>query len=272
MTVSRDPVSWHTRSDHDIITASGAHVVDGVDGVSSRPPSPTAQNLKPLVQHPRLGERVFTELRDAIVAGDIAPGSILTIETLASMLGVSRTPIREALPALQQLGLIEPFNGGLRVTLLDETYIIAIYGIRSALEGLAAEVTASHLTDQELTHLRHVGLPAHSDPSGDYAEMIGPDLSLHDFIREKCPLPFLNAMIDTNRLHRTRLIDLEHSASREHRHASLQEHEAIINALEKRNGTLARQLTQAHLDRVAREVVRVSQERPGADESGPLAN
>src|SRR5262245_43484862 len=56
---------------------------------------------------PSLTERVLVQLRAAIVNAELAPGQPIVIEQLAETLGVSRTPIREALPALQQLGLIE---------------------------------------------------------------------------------------------------------------------------------------------------------------------
>ena len=211
--------------------------------------------LARLQRQPSLTERVFRQLRDAIVNNELAPGYVVSIEQLAGMLGVSRTPIREALPALQQLGLIvQADNGSLQVAPLDATYAWEVYAVRSAIESLAVEVIAPRLTDDDLRELRTISIPAAPKPDGDYSEMFGPDLGLHDFIRQKCPLAFVNALIDSVQFHRARLLHLEHSASSSYRKASYEEHLAIVAALEQRDGKLARRLMQAHLDRIGTEV------------------
>lgn len=211
--------------------------------------------LTRLARQPSLTERVFRQLRDAIVSNELAPGQAVSIEHLAGMLGVSRTPIREALPALQQLGLIVQADpGGFQVAPLDATYAWEVYAVRSAIESLAVEVVAPRLTDDDLRVLRASALPPDPKPDGDYSEMFGPDLALHDFIRQKCPLAFLNALIDSVQFHRSRLLHLEHSLSATYRKASYEEHIGIVEALERRDGKAARSLMQAHLDRIGAEV------------------
>jgi DNA-binding GntR family transcriptional regulator len=218
--------------------------------------------LAKLERQPSLTERVFRQLRDAVVSNELTPGQLVGIEQLAGMLGVSRTPVREALPALQQLGLIEQGeNGSFRVAPLDATYVWEVYAVRSALESLAAEVVAPRLTDDDLQELRASALPPRPPADGDYSEMFGPDLGLHDFVRRKCPLGFLNALIDTVQVHRSRLLDLEHSASGSYRKASYEEHRAIVDALERRDAKAARRLMQEHLDRVGAEVAALAEQR-----------
>lgn len=217
------------------------------------------RSLRPIARAQSVSDRVLEQLRTAIVSGELAPGQTVQIEEVAAMVGVSRTPVREALPALIHMGLIESKPGNrLTVTELSPAYAQAVYGVRSALESLAVEVTCDTLTDADLRTLRTIGIPDTPAMSADATEMIGPDLSLHDFILDRCPLPFLKSMIEYIRLHRTRLVDLEHSAAPEHRHVARAEHEGIISALEARDGALARQLMQAHLDRVGREVTRLA--------------
>ncbi|MCC6173916.1 MAG: GntR family transcriptional regulator [Chloroflexi bacterium] len=219
-----------------------------------------APALVRLQRQPSLTERVFRQLRDAIVNAEFAPGDVVTIEHVAAMLGVSRTPVREAMPALQQLGLIvQADNGSFQVAPLDTTYVWEVYAVRSALESLAAEIVAPTLSDGDLDDLRSSALPPEPRPDGDYSEMFGPDLGLHDFVRRKCPLGFLNALIDVVQVHRSRLLDLEHSASGSYRRASYEEHRAIVEALERRDGKLARQRMQAHLDRVGTEVAALAE-------------
>jgi DNA-binding GntR family transcriptional regulator len=205
---------------------------------------------------------VFRQLRDAIVGQELAPGESVGIEQLAGLLGVSRTPVREALPALQQLGLLEvSASGSLQVAPLDATYVWQIYAVRSALESLATAAIAPLLSDEDLKELRVAALPGRVAPQGDYTEMFGPDLGLHDFVRRKCPLRFVNALMDTVQVHRSRLLGIEHSASATYRKASLAEHRGIVAALERRDGVRARRLMQEHLDRVGAEVARLAEQR-----------
>jgi DNA-binding GntR family transcriptional regulator len=214
-----------------------------------------ASALVRLARQPSLTERVFRQLRDAIVNNELMPDAQVSIEQLAGMLGVSRTPVREALPALQQLGLIvQTASGSLRVAPLNEEYAWEVYAVRSAIESLAAEIVAPRLTDDDLRELRRISVPRDPRPDGDFSEMFGPDLGLHDFIRQKCPLTFVNALIDSIRFHRSRLLHLEHSLDAAYRRASYEEHCAIVDALERRDGKAARQLMQEHLDRVGAAV------------------
>jgi DNA-binding GntR family transcriptional regulator len=216
--------------------------------------------LAPLRRQPSLTERVFRQLRDAIVKNELAPGALVSIEQLAGLLGVSRTPVREALPALQQLGLIvQTENGSFRVAPLNREYAWEVYAVRSAIESLAAEIVAPRLTDDDLSELRAIAVPHEPKPDGDYSEMFGPDLGLHDYIRQKCPLAFINALIDSIRFHRARLLHLEHSLDAAYRKASYEEHCAIVEALERRDGKAARRLKQEHLDRVGAAVAALAE-------------
>src|SRR5438094_4114879 len=127
----------------------------------------TQRSLVPLVRQPGLTERVFQQLRDAIVRQELTPGQPVGIEQLAGLLGVSRTPVREALPALQQLGLLEQAaTGGFQVAALDATYVWQVYAVRSALESLAAGAIAPHLSDRDLKDLRAAALPRSVRPDG----------------------------------------------------------------------------------------------------------
>lgn len=246
---------------------------DGLDSDGTRTPDGGSRRRRPTEPSPRPGlarierapsltGRVLAQLRTAIVNRELAPGQQIVIEQLADTLGVSRTPIREALPALQQLGLIEDAgNGSFRVAPLDVTYVWQVYAVRSALESLLVEVVAPLLTDDDLRTLREVSFPSEPRPEGDYHEMFGPDLAFHDFLRGKCPLGFLDALIDTVQVHRGRLLELEHSASPAHRKTSYEEHQAIVTALERRDGPAARKLMQDHLDRIGAEVARLAADR-----------
>ena len=93
-------------------------------------------------------------LEEAIVSGEIPPGSVLRQEHLSEQFGVSRTPVREALRRLTALGLVtfEP-NRGVRVRELSLEEIREAFMVRAELESLATEIAARNMTDDDLTEL-----------------------------------------------------------------------------------------------------------------------
>src|SRR6476619_2911156 len=133
-----------------------------VQGRSVGVAPPRGKGLARIERVPGVSERVFMQLRTAIVDRDLAPGAPVVIEQLAEALGVSRTPIRAALPALQQLGLIvDSGSGSFRVAPLNATYVWEVYAVRSALESLLVEVVAPLLTEDDFRLLRpQSGLPS----------------------------------------------------------------------------------------------------------------
>jgi DNA-binding GntR family transcriptional regulator len=110
----------------------------------------------------RRGDRsrgsLYEELRDRIASGQLAPGDHLVETVLAKDHGVSRTPIREALRRLEQDGLVEQFERGLRVRLQDLDEVLEVYGVRILLEGAVASSAAER--HREADRLR---LQAHLD-------------------------------------------------------------------------------------------------------------
>jgi len=102
-------------------------------------------------------ETAYAVLREAIVTNTLAPGTRLRADDLAMRLGVSKTPIREALRKLQAEELIAVQPGsGLSVKVLSEKELFDIYYIREALEGMAARLAADNCGPIELADLRHV--------------------------------------------------------------------------------------------------------------------
>ena len=96
----------------------------------------------------RLVDDATQALRDAILSGRLSAGSRLRQTDLAARLGISRTPIREALGRLQQEGLIELLpHGGVRVALLNLNEAVELYDLREVLDGLAARL-AAHRADE----------------------------------------------------------------------------------------------------------------------------
>src|SRR6476661_5280826 len=94
---------------------------------------------------------VYDSLRDAISDGRIAGGERVREEEVARNLGVSRTPVREALQRLQQRGLLALGAGrGLVVAQLSQQQVVELYAMREILEGSAARFAAKHATAAEI--------------------------------------------------------------------------------------------------------------------------
>src|SRR5258705_8351677 len=100
---------------------------------------------------------VFESLRDAIADGRIAVGERVREEEIARDLGVSRTPVREALQRLQQRGLLEFGAGrGLVVAELSQHQVLQLYAMREILEGSAARFAAQHANEAEVDMLHRL--------------------------------------------------------------------------------------------------------------------
>jgi DNA-binding GntR family transcriptional regulator len=123
--------------------------------------------------HPNVAMKtsVYQQLKTAIVEGELPAGQSLVETALADHYGVSRTPVREALHRLQQDGLVERADRGLRVVEGSAERILEIYEVRVVLEAAACAAAARRHTDVDLARLRGVmeGTPAESAEAAEKA-------------------------------------------------------------------------------------------------------
>ena len=194
-----------------------------------------------------LADQVFEKLENDIIHGVYPRGEILTELKLVEQLGVSRTPIREALRRLEQERLIEDSGKGSVVLGITEDDLIDIMNIRQNIEGLAAYYAAVNMTDEgrrELTHI--VDLQDHYYAKGDMEHMRQMDDEFHDAI---CRLSRRAVIMDT-------LIPL-HRKTRRYRRLAMddaarvavtrQEHKAICQAILDGEAEKAAQLSAEHI-------------------------
>ncbi len=105
----------------------------------------------------RAAERAYAFIHDGIVTGDLPPGSHLREEDLADQIGVSRTPIREALRQLASEGVVEfAPNRGAQVAAWSERDLAEIFDLRAVLEGFAARLAARNGTPDDVARLREL--------------------------------------------------------------------------------------------------------------------
>ncbi|MFI6574166.1 GntR family transcriptional regulator [Nocardiopsis sp. NPDC050513] len=129
--------------------------------------------LEPIPSRPAgLTETVYARIREAIVTSRIAPGEQVTEAKLAERLGVSKTPVREALVRLAHVGFVEPEGRrGLRVPVPSAESIRSAYEVRAALETQTARLAAQRRTDDEAAEITR--LAEASRASAEAADLAG---------------------------------------------------------------------------------------------------
>ncbi|MEV4145342.1 GntR family transcriptional regulator [Amycolatopsis sp. NPDC049691] len=131
---------------------------------------------------------VYEDVRGLIVLGTYPAGRAVTEQELCDRLGVSRTPVREALRRLESDGLVEPARRGVTVVELDPKALRDAYRVRAALEGLTAELAAERQRSGELAPADLARLGALADDadratrSGDLAEGVRHNRAFHRHI------------------------------------------------------------------------------------------
>ena len=194
-----------------------------------------------------LADQVFEKLENDIIQGVYPKGEILTELKLVEQLGVSRTPIREALRRLEQERLIEDAGKGSKVLGITEDDLLDIMNIRERIEGLAAYYAAINITEEGKAALAHiVDLQEFYFNKNDPDHLRKVDDEFHDAI---CRLSGRTVITDTliplhRKTRRFRRIAME---DRERTTKTTQEHRAIYEAIMAGDALLAKQLTKAHI-------------------------
>ena len=195
-----------------------------------------------------LADQVFEKLEDDIVYGVYKRGEILTESKLAETLGVSRTPIREALRRLEQERLIEDSGKGSLVLGITKDDLMDIMDIRQRIEGLASLYAAKNITQEGIDQLNHLtDLQEFYHAKGDISRLQAVDDDFHVTIYH---LSRRNVIIDTLiPLHRkTRLYRKISMEDTERSPQTLKEHFEIAQAIINGNAALAKELTKKHIE------------------------
>ena len=202
-----------------------------------------------------LADQVFEKLENDIIQGVYPRGEILTELKLVDQLGVSRTPIRDALRRLEQERLIEDTGKGSRVVGITEEDLEDIMNIRQRIEGLAAYYAAKNMTPEGLAELTHiVDLQDFYYDKGDAEQLRQVDEQFHDLI---CYLSKRTVIMDT-------LIPL-HRKTRRYRRISMEdwsrtvntrkEHKAIFDAMASGDADLAEKLMAGHIENAKKHML-----------------
>lgn len=196
-----------------------------------------------------LREVVFETVREAIISGDLAPGERLMEVQLAEDLGVSRTPVREAIRKLELEGLVAMIpRKGAYVADYSIKDVTEVFEIRAALESFAAGLACERATEQELDELRLLAERVwQMAQNNDIENLIQVDTDFHERIYQASRNSRLIQMISNLReqIHRFRSTSL---ASPGRLEDTLREHKGMVDAIVERDAQLAQKLALEHVE------------------------
>ena len=196
----------------------------------------------------RLVDDAAHALREAILGGRFPLGARLRQVDLAGRLGISRTPIREALVRLQQEGLIElQAGGGVQVTALDLDAAVELYEVREVLDGLAARLAARRIGDAGVKRLeRHLGRMRECVESADANQWFPAHVAFHDEIFRVSGNARLRSLSSVVRLSIRRFHPVLLTEEDRLRNAYA-EHREILAAIAARDAETAERLAREHI-------------------------
>ncbi len=196
-----------------------------------------------------LRDVVFNTLRQAILKGELAPGERLMEIQLAEKLGVSRTPIREAIRKLELEGLVLMIpRKGAEVAKISEKSLKDVLEVRRSLEELAIELACQRISDTDMEDM-DAAQAAFRDAiaKGDAMEIAETDEAYHDVIYN-CTRNTRLVQILNNLREQMYRFRLEYIKDEDKRQILLIEHEKILKALRSRHVAEARAAVREHID------------------------
>lgn len=235
-------------------------------GVQTEMPATLLFPSRPDFSTQSVSQQISEFLRSAIVQGTIKPNQRLIEESIAKELGVSRTPVREAIRRLEVEGLVEyvPQRGAV-VRQVSPEELLEIYDLRILLEGYAARLAATRIQAEGLSSLEKLStsFDVVLNEPGDRADQVRKLMELNNQLHET-----IIHISGNKRLVRTLKVALEvpliyrayYWYDDAHKKTSDEYHKRILAAIRERNGTEAERLMQEHLIK-AKDIILETMER-----------
>ena len=207
-----------------------------------------------------LADQVYERLEESILNGEYKPGDVLTEKQLSAELGVSRTPIREALSRLAYDNLVKDTSTGTVVRGVSEDDVRDLYDVKKKLEVIAVKKAAKNMTDEQLKDLKDVlDQQIYYAGKGDSEKVRNLDTEFHDTIYSSCgSLVFENILTGVH--HKLKKFRRNSLKSKNRMNESVKEHEEIFNALINRDAKEAEKAMTKHLDNAYKNIVSLGKE------------
>ncbi len=210
------------------------------------------------IDHTRpLRAQIYEIVRRLILTGEFAPGSTIDEKAIAANLGVSRTPVREAVKKLSDENLVDvKAQSATVVAPIDRSLIREAFLIRRALEAESISIAAEAMTRRHADRLEELFLlHSHAIERKRYVDAISWDDAFHHYISEVSDLPRLWRAIEISKaqLDRCRYLTVPKPGLAQ---ATLEQHRAIIKALIQKDPALSRRMMTEHLDKAYEGILR----------------
>ncbi len=204
-----------------------------------------------------LRDVVFNTLRQAILTGELKPGERLMEIHLANRLGVSRTPIREAIRKLELEGLVTMIpRRGAEVAQITEKSMNDVLEVRRALDALCVELACDRITDEELEELRQacVGFEQ-AVKTKDAKKIAQADVALHDIIVHATGNQRLIQLVNnlSEQMYRYRFEYIKDFTQHER---LMKEHKIIYESIVKKDKETAAREAENHIDNQKKAIIR----------------
>lgn len=204
-----------------------------------------------------LRDVVFNTLRKAILKGELKPGERLMEIALAERLGVSRTPVREAMRKLALEGLVVMIpRRGAQVANITEKDLNDVLEVRIALENLSIENACARMTEEQLAELWKAAKDFEATMAeGNLVKLAEADVAFHEVIYKSSDNRRLNQVLNNLReqIYRYRV---EYLKDEETRNLLVKEHEEIYEAIRNRDVKQAQEISYQHIENQREAIIR----------------
>ena len=202
-------------------------------------------------RQPTLSEQAYNQIKDAICQGSVAPGDILSENQIAQQLGMSRTPVREALRALASEGFVEIRNGiGAYVKPLSSKDMEDLYEVSCLLEMQAIKTSIYRISNDEIDDLTRRFQAIYdaceqgdSPAQGEFSEL---DWELHSLLVDRCTNNYIKEIVAGNNSNLRRYQSLSVNVLGDV-HESARQHLEILRVLRSRDLDKLEEVLHAHL-------------------------
>ncbi|MEM0068674.1 MAG: GntR family transcriptional regulator [Saccharolobus sp.] len=196
-----------------------------------------------------LSQLAYESILNYIVTGKYKPGSTLKEEELASILKISRTPIREALVRLEKEGVIIKNGKSYTVVPLSENDILQLYEVRIALESEAAKLAALRANEDDIYNMLKIFSNIKNETSSDPIILANLNGNLHRAIAEASHNKYLIEILDNIRI-KLKIVRVTLFISFQRRDEELKEHQDVIIAIKDRDPERAYNMMKRHEENV----------------------
>ena len=204
-----------------------------------------------------LRDVVFNTLRQAILTGELRPGERLMEIHLADRLGVSRTPIREAIRKLELEGLVTMIpRRGAEVAQITEKSMNDVLEVRRAVDALCVELACERITKEELEQLRQAcDRFEEAVGTGDVKEIAQADVALHEIIVQATGNQRLVQLVNTlsEQMYRYRFEYIKDFSQHE---KLIEEHRIIYNSIVQKDRETACSAAKTHIDNQKKAIIK----------------